>query len=284
MNDSFNPPIMQRLGVVVGHGSPGLMGAAHRHEEIELNYVPSGALTYLFGGALETVEEGQLGVFWAAVPHRLISMREDTKFSLLTVPLAWFLGRGFPPALTQRLLRGELVRGEPLADSRDDASFRCWVSDLRDAVHSPEEMAQRERIVLLEVEARLWRLAHALREEAKPSDTGRVADVTEMGAVERMAAFIAAEYQQPLKVEDVARAVGLHPNYAMTLFRRAFGATLLEYLTQTRLSHAQRLLATTDAKVIDIAFASGFNSVSRFYDAFQKAQGRSPRVYRAGLR
>ena len=39
----------------------------------------------------------------------------------------------------------------------------------------------------------------------------------------------------------IGAAVGLHPNYAMNLFKKVFATTLTEYLTQQRLSHAQRL-------------------------------------------
>jgi transcriptional regulator GlxA family with amidase domain len=55
---------------------------------------------------------------------------------------------------------------------------------------------------------------------------------------------------------------------------------ILDYLTQYRVAHAQRLLVTTDLPVLEIALACGFNSLSRFYAAFKKICGRSPRTYR----
>jgi len=72
----------------------------------------------------------------------------------------------------------------------------------------------------------------------------------------------------------------LHPNYAMSLFKKAFGTTLIEYLTHHRVSHAQRLLATTDEKIVEVAFNSGFNSISRFNEAFRRACNCAPREYR----
>ncbi|CAA9276906.1 MAG: hypothetical protein AVDCRST_MAG93-2941, partial [uncultured Chloroflexia bacterium] len=48
-------------------------------------------------------------------------------------------------------------------------------------------------------------------------------------------------------------------------------------------AHAQRLLVTGDASVLDIAFDSGFESTSRFYAAFKQACGCSPGAYRAAL-
>ena len=66
----------------------------------------------------------------------------------------------------------------------------------------------------------------------------------------------------------------------MNLFQKTFGTTLINYLTQHRISHAQRLLATTDKTVTEIAFQSGFHSISRFNEAFRRACDCSPRDYR----
>ena len=59
-----------------------------------------------------------------------------------------------------------------------------------------------------------------------------------------------------------------------------FNLTINEYLTQHRVSHAQRLLATTDDKIVDIALEAGYPTLSRFYEAFKKSCGCSPSDYR----
>ncbi len=95
-----------------------------------------------------------------------------------------------------------------------------------------------------------------------------------------MACFIAQNYTQPLTAETIGQHVGLHPNYAMSLFQRTFGTTLMRYVTQQRLSHAQRLLLTTRESITNIAFGSGFGSLSRFNEAFRQSFGCTPREYR----
>jgi AraC-like DNA-binding protein len=97
---------------------------------------------------------------------------------------------------------------------------------------------------------------------------------------EQMASYIARHYQEAFSVHDLAGEVRLHPNYAMTLFKRIFHTTLNEYLTHYRIAQAQRLLVTTDEKVVDIALESGFRTMSRFYEAFERACGCSPTRYR----
>ena len=84
-----------------------------------------------------------------------------------------------------------------------------------------------------------------------------------------------------LSAADIIIAVvGLHANYAMALFKNSFDTTLNEYLIQNRLSHAQRLLATTDEKILSIAFDSGLGTLSRFNDAFKTAFKCTPKTYR----
>jgi AraC-like DNA-binding protein len=102
----------------------------------------------------------------------------------------------------------------------------------------------------------------------------------ELNKVEQIACLIAQRYTEQLTVTEIGRAVGLHPNYAMGLFKKAFGTTLLDYLMHHRISHAQRLLATTDEKIVEVAFASCFNSISRFNETFRRACGCTPREYR----
>jgi AraC-like DNA-binding protein len=110
--------------------------------------------------------------------------------------------------------------------------------------------------------------------------------LTEGGATkaELMASYVARHYQEAVSAEQVARDVHLHPNYAMTLFKRTFHTTLIDFLTHYRIAQAQRLLATTEAKVIDVAMQSGFRTSSRFYEAFQRACGCSPSQYRRNHR
>lgn len=67
----------------------------------------------------------------------------------------------------------------------------------------------------------------------------------------------------------------------MSMFKKTFNLTINEYLTQYRMSHAQRLLATTNMKVIDIAMESGYATLSRFYDVFTKHCGCTPGGYRS---
>jgi AraC-like DNA-binding protein len=257
------------FGLQCWAGEPQLMAGPHQHNDMEFNYLERGEMTYLFGRAPVTVRAGQLALFWGAVPHQLIRLDEGTRLTWATLPLAWLLRWRLPDALVSRVLEGAVLFDQSPLDA---GLFAQWRADLETG------SAEREDIVLLEMEARVRRLA-LVTAGALPQPT-----TPATSKAEQMALYIAAHYTEPLSLRQVAASAGLHPNYAARLFRGAFGRSVLDYITQHRIAHAQRLLVTTEASVLDIALEAGFGSASRFYSAFRRACGQSPREYRARLK
>ena len=92
--------------------------------------------------------------------------------------------------------------------------------------------------------------------------------------------FIAQNYMKPIKVAEIGEAIGLHPEYANSIFKNAFGLTLWDYVIEERISHAQRKLLTTDLSITEIAFECGFNTISRFNAAFPKINRCTPIDFR----
>jgi AraC-like DNA-binding protein len=110
-----------------------------------------------------------------------------------------------------------------------------------------------------------------------------VAEDARGGAVERTARHVGLDPREPLSDGQIAAAVGLQSNYATQLGNHRCGMTVWECLTRLRIGHAQRLLLTTGWKMHRVARDSGFGSVSRFYEAFHRFGGGTPRHYRATM-
>jgi len=257
-----------RFGLASWRGHPPTWTAFHRHDEVELNLIESGTLTYRFAHGRVVLRAGDFGVFWGAMAHQIIDVAPATVTHWLTVPLAEVLQWQLPANLTRRLLDGTLSCDR---DAHDLDRFSRWHLDL--ASRDP----QRRHIIVLEAEARLRR--HALTiagERRRPRET--------LGNVERMASYMVEHATEPLRVADIARVVGLNPDYAVTLFKKTCGMGLIDYLNLQRVAHAQRLLVTNDRSILDIAFASGFGSASRFYAVFAGLVGKTPRAFRAAMR
>lgn len=253
---------------------PTSMPKPDRHNEIELNYLPAGSLTYLFGGERVTVPAGRLVLFWAAIPHQIVAWEGTEPYHVATLPLEWFLKCAFPEELAHAVLQGK-----PLSDPEtqgDENRFRRWTGDLQ------AKDPRRAEAALLEIQARLLRFALSLDKQKKSpaKKGGDHSTVANLSRVDRLACYIAQRFAEPLTSDEIARAVGIHPNYAMTAFRKAFGMTMNQFLAQHRLYNAQRLLVTTDKPILELALDSGFQSLSRFNEVFKQAFHCTPRDYR----
>lgn len=247
----------------------------HSHDDIELNFLEEGSITYLFGEKQVSLEAGQLALFWATMPHQLVKSDAATRMYWLHLPLASYLKWQLPNPLNELILNGKLLVDEARNHSSlDRLLFKQWYNDLK------QESGVESGIILLEIEARLRRLA---RNTEQKEVTNLKKSGTAPGKVEQMALYIMEHYTEPLKIEQIAQTAGLHPNYAMTIFRQAYGMTMNQYLLRYRVLHTQRLLATTDRKVLDIALEAGFESLSAFYSAFDNICKVTPRQYRAAL-
>jgi AraC-like DNA-binding protein len=93
--------------------------------------------------------------------------------------------------------------------------------------------------------------------------------------VETMKALLAADLATPLRVADLAQAVGLSPFHATRLFTQATGLPPHAWRTQLRLQRALAPLRE-GATVADVAAASGFTDQSHFTRHFRRMFGVPP--------
>ena len=274
-------PEFAPYGFTCERWEPSLMPRPDKHTEVELNYLERGRLTYLFWGERISVEGGRPALFWATTPHQIVEYEDVTSYTVVTLPLPWLLNWALPENLIRRILSGRLIQEPNSSRSYPDKGlFEKWNQDINC------NSTRFHEIVLLEIKARLLRLADNLTDDdtlpdgPSPYRTQRPVGKQSTSKIEPMAKFIAQNYTRRIYVADVAEAVDLHPDYASDLFRRTFGITLNNFIIQHRVQHAQRMLVTTNKKILEVAYASGFNSLSRFNVAFKSLCGCTPRQYR----
>src|SRR5215216_1168524 len=92
-----------------------------------------------------------------------------------------------------------------------------------------------------------------------------------------------AQYSEPLRVDDLARAAGFSRAHFSREFRRAFGEAPHSYLLTRRLERAAALLRNTDRSVAEICFSVVVETVGTFTTRFTRAYGMSPTAYRAAM-
>ncbi|MDF3936805.1 nuclear transport factor 2 family protein [Pseudomonas citronellolis] len=83
-----------------------------------------------------------------------------------------------------------------------------------------------------------------------------------------------------LDLSQVASATGYTRNQISYLLNQVMGLTFYQYVNQKRLQHLlEQLRPATSARIDEMAFSAGFNSLSAFYRCFRQHTGLSPREY-----
>lgn len=85
----------------------------------------------------------------------------------------------------------------------------------------------------------------------------------------------------PPSIAELAAACNLSRRHLMRAFRQETGQTVGQYMRQLSMEKARHLLRHSDEPVAAVATAVGFTSVAAFSTAFRRANGDSPRCYRA---
>lgn len=82
-----------------------------------------------------------------------------------------------------------------------------------------------------------------------------------------------------LTVQTLAEDLGFVNTYLCAAYKKSCGKTVGKRLTEIRLSHAKKLLASTDLKLYEVANAVGYGDAKYFVKLFTREMGLSPREY-----
>ena len=248
---------------------PRVMPRYDRHNEIEINYLPQGNITYLRHSEKITIPNKRFTIFWGLIPHQIIHYENVEKYYVCTIPFAHFLSWKLPAQFVDSLLRGDILYEQTDEYSQyDEFLLNNWLKD--------SGVNMQSDLILLEMQTRITRMAHHLQS----SDDGIALASYQTTLIEKITIYLTKNYCNDIKANDIGDAVGLHPDYANHIFKKAFGTTISDYIVELRIAHAQRKLLTTDMSITDIAYECGFNSIARFNATFFKKIQCTPREYK----
>lgn len=92
--------------------------------------------------------------------------------------------------------------------------------------------------------------------------------------------YIDQHIHEPLRLPEVAVAVGVSANYLSAIFSRETGRSLSDYIRDKKLSACKTLLQYSDFTCTEIGMFFGFSSASHFTSAFRARTGLTPLQYR----
>jgi transcriptional regulator GlxA family with amidase domain len=91
---------------------------------------------------------------------------------------------------------------------------------------------------------------------------------------------IESSYQAAGTIEEIIRDIPSSRRNIVRRFKQVTGITPIEYLQQTRIEAAKKLLEQTNQQMIDVILNSGYNDPKAFRKVFRKTVGMTPSEYR----
>lgn len=92
--------------------------------------------------------------------------------------------------------------------------------------------------------------------------------------------YISQNCTEPLTLDDISQYMGISKSHFAHLFKKYTNMTFIDFLTTERIKRTETLISNSNLHITDIAFDSGFSSISSFNRAFKKIKGISPREFR----
>lgn len=248
----------------------------HQHPEIELTWIVEGGGTLLVGDFVGFFKTGDLFLMGGNLPH-LFQHRERPGARAVSEVLHFRQAPdlGWMESIGDFSECGKLLEAARFGLQFDAATGRRAGRLLRNL-----RIARGIRRWILFF-AILETLARAPRPRQLASSGYTEAPVGEMS--DRMRAVcrhVLSHYDEPISHTDMAARVGITPAYFSRLFKKTTRRTFTGFVNEVRLGHACRLLLESDQRIVEIAFACGFQSLAHFNRQFKRAYCRSPRAYR----
>ncbi len=252
----------------------------HCHPEFEIALFRAGTGIYHVGGEQYPIKPGDVFLFASNEPHFIIRIDPNEKMLILNFHFTrnFVCPAGSDPFDRQYLdvfvnrggrFKNRIDGGEPVAGMIGDTLLGF-----------ENLFSERGGQALPLVKARLLTmLAEMLSMEDFAPGRESVSVTPSMDKLELATAYIEAHLTQQMTLEEIAQQAGMSRAYFSTVFKRAYGITLWEYIVAKRIQFATKLLRDRELTILDVALQSGFNNTTNFNRAFRKLTGRTPSVY-----
>ncbi len=109
----------------------------------------------------------------------------------------------------------------------------------------------------------------------KESETDRMQKVHE---------YVMEHFQEKIQLHDIAASVNMSETAFCRYFKKRTNKTFSDFVSEIRIGNACKLLNThEDLPIAQVAYDSGFNTLSNFNKQFQKITEKTPSAYRKAV-
>jgi AraC-like DNA-binding protein/quercetin dioxygenase-like cupin family protein len=244
----------------------------HRHEEFELILITEGYGTAMIGDFIGEYKPGDLYFIAGNLPHWFKKQHHKTIGAALVLHFKKeILGNVF-------LDLPELKNVNQLLQKNDGIQIGITLK---------KEIA----VLLVEIQQLkgFQRMGNLLQCIQKISTTPDFISLTQNflfsnnhvnPAIEKIIDFSFKRYLTPVTLKQVADVAAMSIPTFCRFFKKNIKKTYFDFIQDLRISHACKLLTSTDKAVMEICYESGYNSWANFSKQFKQVKKITPLQYR----
>lgn len=253
---------------------------AHYHDYIEILYgIDCNAIVW-HNGEETQLKSGDLIIINSKKPHEVYTKQAKSSYVVIkfmpqilyAAEQSVFEFKYIMPFLADTGQYNNFFKAENLKDS----NIPTIMNDIMDEWNKKDygyEIALRiyvNRIVL-------WLLRKWNSENPQPTESYGT-----MAIIQKVLECV-QKNPQYADLKSVAEECGLSYSYLSRIFKRVMKKSFSEYVNYIRITEAQRLLASTEKSITEIAQDVGFSTASYFIDTFKKQVHVTPLKFRSNL-
>ena len=249
----------------------------HYHPEIEIMYNIEGIGSRVVGNSVQSYGEGDFVLVGSNTPHVWKSAPEHYEENELRVEcLVLFIPDQLPLFDLQELYPVKRL----LEESKRGIQFPAVQvptlgEKLRNIYHTHGIDRVMNVLGLLHYMANLKHTSYLSTPQLSTEH-----DQRDFDRLSQCIDFLLRNYDQKIKLQTLADLANMTPNSFCRYFKKRTTKSFSQYLTELRIGKAAQLLSQTGKNIDQIAFQSGFNSLSNFNEQFKKIKGLSPPEFR----
>ncbi len=252
----------------------------HWHEELELNYVKSGTLKVTSATAEYLIHENEAFFVNTNVMLTKEAVPTDDTHTVEITHLFHpvFLSGHFQSLFETKYLDPVLKnRGIEIVIFRDTTeNGRKMLSLLKEA-----EALFRKENCEFQIRSTLSSAWLVLMQEIRENETNiPTPTLASQERIRYMLSYIHLHYAEKITLADIAGSAAIGEREALRCFQKTLKRSPFDYLTEYRLSVAQKLLVESDHQITEIAFETGFSDSAYFGKVFRKKFSMTPKSYR----
>ena len=192
------------------------------------------------------------------------------------------------PVYAGTMVVGYLKTGQVFHQTPTEEDFEKTLKNIDRAIFTEEQIEKLREAYFKTItvtaeryQSMITLLEHFARELSNQAEKLAIAvNKLEPEPISKARKYIHSQLNETISLPQVARVAGMSESHFCRQFKAATGMTLTEYVNYTRILWAKTELLKPNARISEIAFQVGFQSLSQFNRCFAKFHGGSPSQYR----